>query len=231
MAVLNADLRQPFFEENMKYTYCIWDFNGTIFDDVGASIDAVNSLLVERGLPTLDSKEQYQEVFDFPIIDYYRRLGFDFDKEPYQVVAPIWVDRYLENSKSSGLFADVIPTLDFLSENGVKQSVLSASEKNMLTGQLKWLGIYDRFEEIMGIDNIYAESKLALAKAWRQRHPDEKVMFIGDTTHDYETAEVLGADCYLISAGHQPEYKLAAAGEGAKIFPCLSKLVEYLKTK
>ena len=90
---------------------------------------------------------------------------------------------------------------------------------------------YDRFEEIMGIDNIYAESTIALAKAWRQRHPDERVMFIGDTTHDYETAEVLGADCYLISAGHQPEYKLASAGEGVKIFPCLEKLVEYLKTK
>jgi phosphoglycolate phosphatase len=97
----------------MNYTYCIWDFNGTIFDDIGASIKAVNTLLAERGLPTLGSKERYHEVFDFPIIDYYRRIGFDFDKEPYEVVAPLWVELYLENSKSSGLFEDVIPALDF----------------------------------------------------------------------------------------------------------------------
>ena len=213
----------------MKYTYCIWDFNGTIFDDVGASISAVNTLLAERGLKTLDSKEKYQEVFDFPIIDYYRRIGFDFDKEPYEVIAPLWVDLYLENSKKSGLFGDVISSLDFFEARGIKQSVLSASEKNMLTGQLRELGIYDRFEEIMGIDNIYAESKIALAKDWKQRHEGERALFIGDTTHDYETAEVLGADCYLISAGHQPEYKLRAAGENVKIFPNLSTLVEYLK--
>ena len=213
----------------MKYTYCIWDFNGTIFDDVGASISAVNTLLAERGLKTLDSKDKYQEVFDFPIIDYYRRIGFDFDKEPYEVIAPLWVDLYLENSKKSGLFGDVISSLDFFEARGIKQSVLSASEKNMLTGQLRELGIYDRFEEIMGIDNIYAESKIALAKDWKQRHEGEKALFIGDTTHDYETAEVLGADCYLISAGHQPEYKLRAAGENVKIFPSLSALVEYLK--
>lgn len=213
----------------MKYTYCIWDFNGTIFDDVGASISAVNTLLAERGLKTLDSKDKYQEVFDFPIIDYYRRIGFDFDKEPYEVIAPLWVDLYLENSKKSGLFGDVISSLDFFEARGIKQSVLSASEKNMLTGQLRELGIYDRFEEIMGIDNIYAESKIALAKDWKQRHEGERALFIGDTTHDYETAEVLGADCYLISAGHQPEYKLRAAGENVKIFPNLSALVEYLK--
>ena len=213
----------------MKYTYCIWDFNGTIFDDVGASISAVNTLLAERGLKTLDSKDKYQEVFDFPIIDYYRRIGFDFDKEPYEVIAPLWVDLYLENSKKSGLFGDVISSLDFFEARGIKQSVLSASEKNMLIGQLRELGIYDRFEEIMGIDNIYAESKIALAKDWKQRHEGERALFIGDTTHDYETAEVLGADCYLISAGHQPEYKLRAAGENVKIFPSLSALVEYLK--
>ena len=213
----------------MKYTYCIWDFNGTIFDDIGASIDAVNTLLAERGLKTLDSKESYHEVFDFPIIDYYRRIGFDFDKEPYEVIAPIWVELYLENSKKSGLFDDVLPTLDFFEAKQIKQSVLSASEKNMLTGQLKELGIYNRFEEIMGIDNIYAESKIAIAQDWKKRHEGESVLFIGDTTHDYETAQVLGADCYLISAGHQPGYKLRALGNGVKVFESLSELTEYLK--
>lgn len=212
----------------MKYTYCIWDFNGTIFDDIGASIKAVNVLLGERGLPTLDSKEQYHKVFDFPIIDYYRRIGFDFDVEPYEVIAPLWVALYLENSNESGLFEDVIPALDFFDRHGVKQSVLSASELTMLSGQLRELGIYGRFEQIMGIDNIYAESKLSLAMAWKESHPDERVMFIGDTTHDYETAKLLGADCYLISAGHQPEYKLRDVGEDARIFPSLAALIEYL---
>ena len=205
------------------------DFKSFLKDNIVVLDGGMGSLLAERGLPTLESKERYHEVFDFPIIDYYRRIGFDFDKEPYEVVAPLWVELYLENSKSSGLFEDVILALDFFESQGVKQSVLSASELKMLTGQLKDLGIYDRFEEIMGIDNIYAESKLALASDWKKRHAGERVMFIGDTTHDYETAKLLGADCYLVSAGHQPEYKLRTAGEDAMIFPSLNSLIEYLK--
>ena len=213
----------------MSYTHIFWDFNGTILDDVQTGIDCVNKLLSQRGLTVIPDKDYYKKVFGFPIIDYYRRIGFDFDKEPYEVVAPLWVELYLENSKSSGLFEDVIPALDFFESQGVKQSVLSASELKMLTGQLKALGIDDRFEERMGIDNISAESKLALASAWKERHAGERVMFIGDTTHDYETAKLLGADCYLVSAGHQPEYKLRTAGEDAMIFPSLNSLIEYLK--
>lgn len=212
----------------MDYTYCIWDFNGTIFDDVGASIDAVNTLLSERKLPVIDGKEKYREVFDFPIVEYYRRIGFDFEKEPYEEAARIWVELYLENSKKSGLFSDVIQTLDFLDSRGIKQSVLSASETNMLTDQLRRLGIYHRFEEIMGIDNIYAESKLGIAEDWKRRHKGEKVMFIGDTAHDYETAQVLGADCFLISAGHQSESRLSALGAGVKIFSTLTELTDHL---
>ncbi|MBE6593797.1 MAG: HAD family hydrolase [Ruminococcaceae bacterium] len=213
----------------MDYTYCIWDFNGTIFDDVDAGIESVNALLFERRLPIIESKEAYREVFDFPIIEYYRKIGFDFEKEPYEVIAPLWVELYMENSKRSKLFDDVISAIDFFDERGIKQSVLSATEKNMLDGQLCELGIFDRFEEIMGRDNIYAESKLELAQSWKEKHRDEKVLFIGDTTHDYETARILGADCYLISAGHHPEHKLRAVSDEVKVFGTLRELIEYLK--
>ena len=71
--------------------------------------------------------------------------------------------------------------------------------------------------------------ELMLAKEWKETHKGEKAIFIGDTTHDYETAQLLGADCYLISAGHQPEYKLREAGKDVKVFPTLDALIEYLK--
>ena len=63
-----------------KYTHLMWDFNGTIFDDAQAGIDAVNKMLSERGLPIIESREKYKEIFDFPIEDYYKGLGFDFDR-------------------------------------------------------------------------------------------------------------------------------------------------------
>ena len=79
----------------------------------------------------------------------------------------------------------------------------------------------------MGIDNIYADSKLSIAKAFRERHPDDRVLFIGDTTHDIETAKILSADCYIVCAGHQCREKFE--GKDATVFDSLTELCEYLK--
>ena len=57
----------------MKYSHIIWDFNGTILDDVSIGIEAINMLLLRRGLKTIDSVDEYRRIFGFPIKDYYRR--------------------------------------------------------------------------------------------------------------------------------------------------------------
>lgn len=210
----------------MNYDYCVWDFNGTILDDVELGMQSVNTLLAERGIPTIPDKVAYRKKFDFPIVDYYVELGFDFSKESYETVAQLWVDLYMRDLGMAGMFPDVEQALDFFDGKGVKQIVLSASERSMLCYQLKGLGIAERFEEIMGIDNIYGDSKLALAEDWRKRHPDARAMFIGDTVHDCETARLLGADCFIVCAGHQSRERFE--GYDVKLFDSLCDLVEYL---
>ncbi|MBR3966187.1 MAG: HAD family hydrolase [Clostridia bacterium] len=196
----------------MKYTHILWDFNGTILDDLDAGIKSVNKLLSERGLPTVDSHERYYEVFGFPIIDYYRRLGFDFDKEPYEVIAPLWVELYLENVKESPIFDDILPTVELFGKMGLSQTVLSATELEMLKKQLKLVDCLDLFDEVLGIDNIYAASKVSLAEGWREKNPNAVPLMIGDTVHDAEVAERIGADCVLIARGHQSRKTLENAG-------------------
>ena len=209
------------------YDYCIWDFNGTILDDVQLGLNSVNTLLCEQGLPIIESKDAYRKRFDFPIIEYYKLLGFDFEKCPYEVLAERWVDEYMKNLEDAPMFSDVKMALDFFDSKNVKQTVLSASERKMLLSQLEGLGISDRFEEILGIDNIYGDSKLALAKRWREAHKDVRVMLIGDTVHDFENAKLLSADCYIVCAGHQCREKFD--GINAKIFASLTELVHYLE--
>ena len=208
-------------EQRKLPEYCIWDFNGTILDDVEAGIRAVNRLLADRGLRTLGGPEEYRRVFGFPIQDYYRRLGFDFEKEPYEVIAPLWVEQYLYTVREAGLFPDVRETLERFRALGIRQTVLSATQRDMLTRQLEQLGIRDYFEEILGLDNIHAASKLELAEDWRRRHPAADAIFLGDTDHDFDTARAMGADCYLIARGHQPAQRLYELG-----VPVVSSLAE-----
>lgn len=210
-----------------KYDYIIWDFNGTLLDDVVTGIRSVNTLLFERGLDVIANVEQYRSVFRFPIIEYYKALGFDFDREPYEELAPKWVKLYLENVKTAGLYCDVKQTLDFVAEQGVKQTVLSATELSMLKGQLESLEIAHYFEEVLGLDNIHAGSKLSLAYDWRARHADATVLFVGDTDHDVQTANAMGADCVLVSRGHQSWEYLHTMG--VEVFETLDGVCDIIK--
>lgn len=191
-----------------KYEYVIWDFNGTILDDVEASMSSVNKLLVERGLDPMPDFEFYREVFDFPIKKYYAALGFDFVNEPYEVVAPLWVELYNEAVKTSTLKSGVLDMMKKLKRKGVKQYILSATELEMLRGQLRDLGITEYFEEVLGLDNIHAESKVALGKKLGSRIDMAKALMIGDTVHDYETAVSMGCDIVLVEGGHQSRRRL-----------------------
>ena len=193
---------------NLKYDYIIWDFNGTIFDDVQIDIDSLNVLLEKRGLPVVNSREEYKEGFMFPIKQWYVNRGFDFEKESFDDVAVEWLDTYLSREPEAGLVKGVAETLEFFRKMNVKQVIISASEISMLRRQLKMLGVEEYFEEILGLDNYYAAGKKGIALEWRKKHPNEKLLFLGDTDHDYFVAEAIESDCVLISEGHQSADKL-----------------------
>ena len=187
----------------MTYSHIIWDFNGTILDDVMAGIKSENVLLSRRNMPLIDSLEQYHRYFCFPIIEYYKKLGHDFDKEDYNDLAIEWVTEYLKFSKESKLNEGITEALDRFKKEGCCQLILSASEKQMLTNQVRGLGIYEYFDEILGLDNIHANSKVEMAMEWVELRKPSKSLFIGDTTHDYEVACSINADCVLVARGHQ----------------------------
>ena len=209
----------------MKYTDIIWDFNGTLLDDIRAGIDAVNDMLSRRGLATIDSVERYRELFCFPIIEYYAKLGFDFEKEDYDtVLAPEWVALYLAGEADCPLMEGERQTVETLHRRGVPQIVLSATKLEQLTAQLNRLGLTAYFEEIIGLDNIHARSKKEQALEWKRRHLQANPLFVGDTEHDAEVAEAVEADCLLYTGGHQPVDKLAARGN-----PLIASVGDILK--
>lgn len=193
--------------------YIVWDWNGTLFDDIDICMVALNGLLEEYHLPLVD-KEAYRKVFRFPVIDYYQDVGFDFSKTPFDVLAKQYMDVYFPGSLSCELFADVRETLRYFQELGLKQFIISASRIDHLHLQLDQYDILPYFTDILGLDNIRAGSKIDIAKQWindNQIDPSE-VLFIGDSVHDSEVAKACGCDCTLISRGHQNKEKLEKTG-------------------
>ena len=211
----------------MRYTHCIWDFNGTILDDMSAGIRAVNELLLKRELPVISSIEQYRSIFGFPVKSYYEALGFDFSKEPYDKIAHEWVALYLEYVKDCSLGDGVAQTLEKFNSCGLEQVLLSATERKMLDSQIEALGLKEFFSEILGLDNIYAVSKVDIACEWKKANSNISAFMIGDTEHDCVVANAMGVDCYLVCSGHQSKERLEKLG--VPVFDDLYALTAFLK--
>ncbi len=210
----------------MKYSHIIWDFNGTILDDVQACIESVNVLLTKRGLPVLSSVEAYRAIQEFPVINYYVKLGFDFEKESFDDVAVEWVEEYLRRFPHAEVYPEVLKTIAQCREKGMAQILLSATELSMLKKQVQALNIDDCFDEICGMDNIYAHGKISLAERWRDAHPNAKALFVGDTDHDLAVARAIGADCVLFAGGHQARARLEK--HGCPVIDSFSELNRFL---
>ncbi len=200
--------------------YVIWDWNGTLFNDLDVCLYCINRLLYNNGYKTLPTMEAYHKVFGFPIEDYYRRAGFDLSKKPYEVLAHEYMDIYIPMAKLAPLNCDAIEALEKFKNEGSKQFILSASKQSILNEQVSMFNISHYFEGILGMDSVYASSKKELAYKFLEEHKDiESLIYIGDSYHDLEVANILNAKTFLYSGGHQ----IITEGSGYTVIDSLIK--------
>lgn len=194
----------------MKYRQIIWDFNGTLLNDVAETLDATNALLARYHKPVLADADAYRRVFGFPVIDYYEKIGLERDN--FEVYADEWVAEYNRRAPHVGLYPGCREALAFFKAAGCRQYLLSATEREMLAGQLAPLGIASFFDDIIGQDDTRAHGKLATAVEWSKKVKLSEALLIGDSLHDAEVATAIGADCVLLACGHQDRERLTATG-------------------
>ncbi len=197
-----------------EYNCIIWDWNGTLLDDVPLNIEIVNALLSARGKKGIESREYYLREFGFPVIDFYKKAGFDLEKEDFTLIARQYASLYNENYPAADIFPDVVSTLSLIKHSGKEQLIISATEQGYLLRQVAYFELEHFFTDILGSGNVLGSSKIETAKSWMKEkgyNPDE-VLFVGDTLHDKETAEAIGCDCALVSRGHNSRERLLATG-------------------
>jgi phosphoglycolate phosphatase len=196
---------------NMKHV--IWDWNGTLLDDAWLCVWVVNQLLDARGLPAL-SMAQYQEVFDFPVKDYYLRVGFDSSREPYEQLALEFSEAYEHRRLECRLQPHARQAIQLLRAHGIEQSVLSAYRQSSLQELIVHYGLEGLFRHVVGVEDQFAHGKLDLGRGLAaQLGPDKTgIVLIGDTTHDFEVATAMGLECMLVPSGHQSRARLEACG-------------------
>lgn len=192
-----------------EYKHIIWDWNGTLLNDVELSLSIINRILREREIDEL-SLEKYRSIFTFPIRDYYEKAGLDLKKHSFKELGAEWIVEYEKRKSECTLFEGAEDVLRRISNFSSGQSVLSAYPQSALEEIIASLNLSNYFTQLSGLDHIYADSKIIQGKSMvnKLNLAKNELLLIGDTIHDYEVAEAIGAECILIAAGHQAKERL-----------------------
>ncbi len=198
----------------MDLKHIIWDWNGTLLDDCWLCVESINKSLLKRSLPLID-EEKYLDIFCFPVEDYYKKLGFDFEIEPFTVSGSEFIANYNARFHEPELHGGVVQLLDYVKSAGLTQSILSAGKQVYVNDWIKYHQLERYFINVLGIDNHYASGKTEIGKNWVEKieYDPKEIMLVGDTIHDHEVAQALKVDCVLIANGHTSFTRLCATGD------------------
>lgn len=210
----------------LKYTHIIWDWNGTLLDDIGASLASVNDMLARRGEQPMDIN-CYKECIGTPIIRFYEQV-FDLSKEDYAAILAEYNAGYMYHLKDCSLTEGAATAIEKFAAAGVHQAIVSSSNNAQLCENAKKYGVYDKFEAVLGAADFKADSKIERARAYLARSAGKKaVLVVGDLEHDAEMAAEIGADCVLLTSGHEHPDRLRRSG--AVVFDKIDELIFFVE--
>jgi phosphoglycolate phosphatase len=208
----------------LDYADVVFDWNGTIIDDVCLAVASVNQLCRDRGLVELTT-DVYRQKFCFPIRDFYAKLGFDFTEHSFPALMEDYLALFDAQVGQCDLCPGVMDLLEQLHRQGTRISILSASHQDTLHHTARKKGVEGYLDHLFGLDASDATSKLDRARdldCLLNRTPATRVLMIGDTDHDAQVAQDCGWDFLAVATGHQSIERLVRLG--TPVLPTLATL-------
>ncbi len=183
----------------------IFDWSGTLVDDLPAVWEATNHVFAQSGIAPL-SLEQFRAEFALPFTGFYQRYT------PHVPMAQLeeWFHgRFREVQDSVEALPHARAFLEFCRARGVRTFVLSTVHREHFASQNRKVGfesfldrpyveIWDKREKI---HELLAENGLMA----------EETLFIGDMEHDIETAHHGGVGSCAVLTGYNSVQQLRAA--------------------
>jgi len=197
--------------KSRKFDLVIWDWNGTLLDDTAMCYQIANEMRLERGMKPMASLDAYRSVFRFPVIEYYKRMGYTFETESYEDVSREFIAAYAERVPSCPFQPCAEDVLGAVLAHGTRHVLLSATGQQKLNEQVALFSLERYFERIIGNRNDLAHGKADYAREFLLESgvSPARALFVGDTDHDFEIADSIGCACALLVPGHQTRAHLS----------------------
>jgi len=196
-------------------THIVWDWNGTLFHDIDAVIQATNASFGEIGLPPI-TLERYRELYCVPVPLFYERLmGRLPTDEEWEVMDEAFHRHYWALAESAGLALGARELLTEWQSAGLTQSLCSLAPHENLMPLVRTHGIERHFVRVDGRTGQSTTGKaeqMVRHLAALERVPPQRVVVIGDAVDDAVAAQHVGARAVLYTGGSHSRTSLLAAG-------------------
>lgn len=198
----------------MSERHLVWDWNGTLLDDLQLIIVATNAAFAAVDGPEITA-DHHRKRFRRPIADYYSEvLGRPVGADEFDRLNKVFHDAYQAALPGCGLTADARQALG---EWSGTQSLLSMWYHDELLPTVAGYRLAGHFRRIDGLQNHlggvvdHKGPHLARHLAAQELDPS-RVVLIGDTVDDAHAAAAAGAACVLYSGGFTDPAVLRATG-------------------
>ena len=197
--------------------HIIWDWNGTLFDDLHIIVESVNASLAELAAPPI-SADGYRTHYTRPVrIFYDRLLGRPVGDEEWLGIDKTFHDFYRLSLPRADLALDAIDALELVGRRGWTQSILSMWYHDELVPFVTGRGLDHYMVQVDGNRGDAGETK----HIHLERHLEvlgidqvgsEGFLMVGDSLDDAQAADHAGIPCVLYDSGAHHRTELEAAG-------------------
>ncbi|YCM46227.1 HAD family hydrolase [Verrucomicrobiaceae bacterium 227] len=206
----------------MKYTSLLFDWSGTLVDDLPPTLHATNEVLLKYGVPAMD-REEFRLRFRLPYPEFYEEV---LPGVPIADLEGIFRSSFNQSPVRVTVLPHAREMLAWCREHGIRCFVLSSMDVGLFTEQAHEFGLHDHFEAIYAgvidkrhrIGGILEDHGLELSKT----------AFVGDMVHDIETARHGGVDAIAVTTGYDPVARLTGTAP-SHLFNHLGDFREWLE--
>ena len=180
-----------------KMRNVIFDWSGTLVDDLPPVVEATNAVLTRYGLNSMD-RDTFRREFSLPFTAFYERI---LPGIPIEELELVFRPAMAASTAPVTLIPHALPFLERCARAGCRMFVLSSAPPEAVEAQAAGLGLSGFFEVIyagvrdkrLRIGGILDEHGLV---------PQETVM-IGDMRHDVHAAQAVGIRSVAVLTGYE----------------------------
>ncbi|MGW2622509.1 HAD family hydrolase [Micromonospora taraxaci] len=194
------------------HPHLVWDWNGTLLNDLSLVVSATNVVFASLGGPTV-TPDEHRVRFRRPIAEYYAEvLGQAVDADEFGRLDRIFHDAYRTGLTTCELAADARTAMAAWPGS---QSLLSMWFHEELVPAVHTYGLTGHFARVDGLratvggDRKAESLKLHLAELGVD---GTSVVLIGDSIDDADAATAVGGRAVLYTGGFTDPARLRASG-------------------